>query len=248
MSPMKTSTLRPGLLVSLKTHVVGNVQYSKTMIEDEHLTKQGLLKARWETERLITDADELKRAKQAIGKASTLVRRICTKSVHGLLCPLQYRDDLMEAVLRAREIAELFNETAQNTAIEVNVLIGEIAADDVEAVRSINSELRGLLDDMQRGIRNMDVKVIREAAAKARQAGQMLSPEANSRVRTAIEAARNAAKDIVKAGDVAEIELDRTAIRRITEARSSFLDIDADEPKAVKRPKARGRSVDLNAE
>ena len=48
---MQTNTIRPGLLVSLKTTVRGNVSYQHTDIEPEHLTETGQQLAKWETER-----------------------------------------------------------------------------------------------------------------------------------------------------------------------------------------------------
>jgi uncharacterized membrane protein YkoI len=62
-------------------------------------------------------------------------------------------------------------------------------------------------------------------------------------VKIAIEAARKAAREIVKAGEVAEIEVDRQAMRKITEQRTAFLDLD--EAKEIAKPKARGRAIDL---
>ncbi len=44
---MQTSTLRPGLLVSLKTSVTGNVVYRRKDIEPDHRTKDGVQRARW---------------------------------------------------------------------------------------------------------------------------------------------------------------------------------------------------------
>lgn len=240
---LNSSTLRPGLLVALKTHLHGNVEYFKTIIESDHMVK-GVQKAKWETERTIVDPEELERAKQTRGRCSTLVRRVCAKSAFGLLCPSNRKEDLAAAIIEARKLCDAFNKSAQNTSIEVNVLTGEIAADDVEAVKAINSEVRDLLDDMQRGVKNLDVKAIRESASRARQLGSMLSPDAEGRVRAAIDAARAAATSIVKAGESAEIEVDRAALRRLKEARTSFLDVEA-KPIEVKRPKRKGRAIEM---
>jgi hypothetical protein len=45
---IKTSTLRPGYLVSLKTSVRGNVKYSKVNLESQ-TTEDGVAVAKWET-------------------------------------------------------------------------------------------------------------------------------------------------------------------------------------------------------
>ncbi len=240
---MEISTLRPGLLVSLKTSVWGNVSYQKRTIEAEHKTKDGAKKAKWETERTVSDPEEFEAARQARSKARQVIHAICSNSAFGLLCPEAASAELEEAIAEARKIATAFNQRAKLTRIGVYVITGRIAADDVEAVRAINSEVRELLDNMRQGLKNLDVKTVREAANKARGLGQMLSPDAAARINVAIEAARKTARKMVKAGEQAAAEVDRRTIRAITEARTAFLDLD--EAGEVAAPEAQGRALDL---
>lgn len=240
---IQTTTLRPGLLVSLKTHIQGNVRYEKRIIEQSHIADNGMEKARWETERTVCDPDELENAKKARGKASSLIRSVCANSAFGLLCPDNAEADLERMIAEARKIADEFNASARLSHIDVYVITGRIVPDDVEAVRAINSEVRDLLDDMQRGVKNLDPVIIREAANKARQLGSMLTADAEARVKIAIETARKAARQIVKAGESAEIEIDSQTIRKITEQRTAFLDLD--EAGEIARPAAQGRAVDF---
>lgn len=240
---MKTSTLRPGLLVSLKTSITGNVAYTKEIIDADHLIENGAKVAEWQTRRVIADPDEYENSRKARSKAAGLIRACCTQSAFGLLCPESAKDALDKATKRAREIAEEFNEGAALTQVYVYIIVGRIAPDDVEAVKAINSEVRELLEEMERGLRNFDVKLIRENASKAREIGAMLSPDSAARVQIAVEAARTAAKRIVQAGDTAAKELDTAAIRAITESRTAFLDLDG--ASDVKAPEAEQRAIDL---
>lgn len=240
---LATSTLRPGLLVSLKTSCRGNVHYDKVDLVAEHETTDGAALAKWETTRTIADPAEFAGAKKAQTKASNIIRSICTFSAFGLLCPEADADRLDEAIREARFVVDQFNRTAALTRVSVYVIAGKIAQDDVEAVRAINSEVRELMDSMAAGIGKLDVKAIRDAASKAKQLGGMLSPEAEARVRIAIDTARDAAKQIVKAGEAAAIEMDTRAIRKITEQRTAFLDMS--EQAKVARPKAQIRAIDL---
>jgi hypothetical protein len=235
------ATLRPGLLVSLKTSSRGNVSYDKIDLEDEHIGVQA--KAKWETTRTIADLVEYEAAKKAQSKASSIIRSVCTVSAFGLLCPEQDADRLDQAIKDAHNVVDQFNSTATLTRVNVYVIAGRIAQDDVEAVRAINSEVRDLMDSMAKGIERLDVKAVRDAASKARQLGGMLNPDAEARVRVAIDAARDAAKQIVKAGEAAAIEVDQRAIRKITEQRTAFLDL-RDEVQ-VSRPQAEARAIDL---
>lgn len=244
MSDLDTSTLRPGLLVSLKTTVSGNVSYVRRTIEADHTTKEGKRKASWETERVITDPKENERAKIARQTARTLIGRVCATSAFGLLCPDDKVDQLRDAIRDARKVADDFNAKAKLSRLGVYVITGRIARDDVEAVKAIKSEVRDLLDQMRQGVKDCDVKSIREAANKARNLGAMLSPQAAARVQDAIDKARSAARAIVKAGETAAQEVDQQTIKSLQRARTSFLDLD--DEKKVAAPKAEARAVDLD--
>lgn len=240
---IQTSTLRPGLLVSLKTSIRGNVSYQRRDLAHKR-TKEGDL-AKWETERVIADPDEHRRAGEARTQARIAVARPCANSAFGLLCPEDRAAELEAAIVEARKIAEDFNANAKLTRISVYVITGRIAQDDVEAVRAINSEVRDLLKDMESGLKNLDVKTVREAANKAMNVGKMLSDEANDKIQIAIDAARSAARRIVKAGDQVAMEIDTQTIKTIKRQRTAFLDLD--DANEVAAPKAKARAVDLEA-
>lgn len=241
---IQSTTIRPGFLVSLKTSVTGNVSYDKRIIETEHRTANGEARAMWETVRTITDPAEHERAEKARSAASSKIRAVCSRSAFGLLCPEVDAEALAQAIQAARDIADEFNASATLSSVSVYVIAGKIAADDVEAVKAINSEISELLADMAQGVRNMDAEAIRAAASKAKNVGAMLPAEASARVQVAIDAARSAARQIVKSGEQASAEIDQRAIRRITEARTAFLDLDA-EAADIQAPAATGRALDL---
>lgn len=240
-----SSTLRPGLLVSCKTSFRGNVTYNKRTIESAHTDSRGNERESWETERVVSDPKELAAGKKALQRAAYLVRVICAKSAFGLLCPENNEEKLEAAIAEGRAICEAFNAKARLSRVSIYVVTGRIAPDDVEAMRAINSEIRDLMDAMNRGVKALDADAIRAACNKARDVGRMLSPQAEARVKMAIETARAVARDIKKAGEEAAIEIDKAAMRRITEQRTAFLDLDEAQP--MQKPKARGRALDLDA-
>lgn len=242
MTTLQTSTLRPGLLVSLSTSLRGNVRYDKVDLEQEHI-EEGSARARWETTRTVADHAEFEAGKKARDKAAGLIRSVCALSAFGLLCPESDADALAQAIRDAQALIDEFNSTATLTRVKLFVITGRIAQDDVAAVRAINSEIRDLMDDMAQGIERIDAKAIREAATKARSVGGMLTPSAQASVQIAIDAARAAAKKIVAAGESAAIEVDRMAMRKITDQRTAFLDL-RDEVE-IARPVSEARTVDL---
>lgn len=243
---MQSTTLRPGLLVSLKSSIRGNVAYIKNTIEAEHRTDDGAERAKWETTRRIENPEEHERARKTQSKANSLIRGVCSHSAFGLLCPESKSDELAAAIAQAQALAAEFNDSATLSRVSIYVITGRVAPDDVEAIKAINSEIRDLMADMADGVKALDVKSIRDAANRAREMGAMLTPNAEARVRIAIDTAREAARKIVKAGETAAKEIDTGAIRKITEMRTTFLELD-DAPEA-KTPEAVGRAVDLMVE
>ena len=238
----KFETLRPGFLISLKTSVRGNVKYDKRDLMQE-TTVDGKAVVEWETKRTIADPAEFKAASEARGKARSLINSVCVSSAFGLLCPEKAQEELEKAMRDAHKVVDDFNATAQLTRVGVYVMVGKIAADDVEAVKAINSEVSDLLAQMETGLKNLDVKTIRDAASKAKSIGQMLSPDAAARITMAVEAARSSAKEMVKAGEQAAAEIDLRAIRTVTESRMAFLDMD--EAAEVAAPKQEARALDF---
>ena len=239
-----TMTLRPGLLVGLQTSIRGNVSYVKRDIETGHIIANGEHVAKWETERTISDPAEYARATKVRSDARGLIVKCCVNTAFGPICPEADAADLDAAIVKARKLCEEFNRTAEVTRVKFYIMTGRVASDDLEAVKAINGEVRDLLSDMKDGIQNLDVNVIREAAAKAKTIGAMLTPEAQARVEVAIKAARDMATKIKAAGETAAVEIDARTIRTLTEARTAFLDLDgADE---IAQPAAEGRALDLN--
>ena len=123
------------------------------------------------------------------------------------------------------------------------VIAGRVAANDVEAVKAINSEIRDLMAAMETGLANLDVKAVRAAASKAKAMGQMLSRSLGSRStrRGSGPAVRQADRESRRAGAQ---EIDRQTIKRIAEQRTAFLDLDEPEKEigSVAEP---GRAVDF---
>ena len=222
-------TIRPGYLVSMKSSIVGNVQTDREVIEARHTTEDGYEVEKALTTYTVIDPAEQAEAIKLRGKIRALVTSICTASAFGLLCPLSRNQELRDAIAQGREIAWEFNKRSQFTQIRVNVIYGQIAQDDFEAVQAISGELRDLMAEMEAGIKNLDIKRVRDAAQKANDTGQMLSVDAKLRVDEAVKAARKAARKISKAGEAAAVEISEEALKTLAGARTSFLDIDIDE-------------------
>jgi len=241
---MQIQTLRPGFLVQISTSIKGNVKYS---VEDLGRTQDGVsLDTEWKTHKRVDDVEEADRATKARSKARSIIGSVCASSAHVMLCLEAREPELRTAIKEAQAVVAEFNRDAALSQIVLSVWVGKVSPDDALAIRMINQEMRNLMEAMQNGMRNLDVKAIREAADTARSIGQALTPEMQERVADAIELARKTAREIKKAGEAGAIEVDRLAIAKIESARTAFLDIeDQGEIGAVEHA---GRAVDLEPE
>lgn len=230
---MKTSTIRPGLLVSLKTSITGGVNYQRIDL-DAQKEIEGATVTRWETTKVVEDPGEFDRAVKVRGKCRSLITAVCTASDFGLLCPTLRESDLASAIEEAKKLAAAHNAGAVRSFVSVYAITGRVASDDAEAARAIGSEVRGLLEEMRNGVAKADVETIRAAANRARSLGMMLTDDAQAKVGSAIAQARAAAREIVKrvrgeseeaAKVIMEIKVDE-----IEKARMSFLDLDGEKP------------------
>jgi len=242
---MLYTTLRPGLMVSVRTSIKGNVSYHVTDL-GKRATVEGEI-AEHQTERLTRNVEEQERAVKARGAARSMIQTVCAHSDFGLLCPLDKESKLDEAIVAALAIVRDFNDSSEITKITFNVLRGKVEQDDVRAVRAINQEMRDLVDNMADGVQRLDVEAIRNAANKAKSVGQMLSPEAQSKIKDAIDTVRKTARAIVKAGEGAAVEVDQLALQRLQQSRTAFLDFDVPEVE-VQAPAETGRAVDFEAD
>jgi hypothetical protein len=242
---MQVSTLRPGLLIALKTQISGNVRYKSTEIEAEHRDDYGALVASWETEKTVENPEEHARAVKARSKCRSLITGVCSNTTFGLLCPEAKQNELGDAIGAAQDLAREFNNSASLTRITVGVIVGRVAADDVQAVKAINGEVAELLDRMERGVQALDVEAIRDNANRLREVGSMLTEGASERVTEALKVARSFARRVVKAAETGAAEIDKSVLVTLRSARTAFLDLSDDDAEPISAPLATGRAIDL---
>jgi len=243
----KIRTIRPGLLVGLKTRIAGGVRYVRTEIDDRTDGVREVVE--WKTTKTVDDAEQHKAATRVRLDARREIARVCSATSFGLLCPRSEEEALDAAIARAQRMVILHNQEATTSRIELYVLKGRVAEDDEQAARAVASEIRDLIDDMDAAIKKADPAAIRDAATQARQMMAVLSEEKQEIAGKAIEAARKAARDIVrrvekKGEDIAAVlvEIDGSAIQA---ARLAFLDMgDQQVPEVQPAAEAAPRVID----
>lgn len=258
---VKASTIKPGLLVGLKSTVVGGVSYQRVDLDASELacpdcdgstaaggfacktcggagkvsSRDGTEISRWETKRVIEDKAEHERAVKCRSAALATIRRCCSATPFGLLCPESKEGALDAAIAKAQELVAAHNAGATHTRVGVYVLKGRVASDDAAAARAITQEIAELVQQMDAGIKAFDPKAIRDAANRAREMSSMLSEDKAAKIDAAIEQARKAARMITKNIEVEaekrEVVLLDIQRGQIESARIAFLDLSAaDEP------------------
>lgn len=248
------SVIRPGLLVSVKSTVVGGVSYQRIDLDTDKPAEEGQDVSRWETRRVIEDKAEHERATKVRSKALAEIRKVCSATSFGLLCPVDQEGALDAAIVAARRMVDEHNDTAAHTRVGIYALKGRVASDDAEAARAITQEIAVLVTSMDAGIKAFDPKAIRDAANRARELSGMLSEDKSKKVEAAIEQARKAARMIVKRieteGEDRAIVMADIQRGQIESARIAFLDM-SDEPvsDAAPTPAVNGqRFADLEIE
>jgi len=258
---MTIRTLRPGILVVLKTGVEGGVSYEKEVLQSETLMADGAKEAEWKTKKRVDDAEEHDRAEKRRAEVRSLIEGACAKSDFGLLCPSEREQELGLRIAKAQILVDEFNKSARASQVVFRILRGRVEQDDALATKALAGEVAGLMRRMEEGIAKLDVKAIRRAASEARSVSQMLSNEAQATVVAAIVQARDAAREIAsrveKAGELAATVLQDVRTEQIKSVRLSMLDVErgtevtlkpvaraldvpaSDAPDAPKRPSLR---------
>jgi hypothetical protein len=225
----KASTIKPGLLVSIKSTVVGGVRYQRVDLDADKAIDDDADVSRWETTRVIEDKAEYEKATKCRSMALSLIRKVCSTTSFGLLCPNDQEGALDVAIAASRQLVENHNTDAVHTRVGVYVLKGRVASDDAEAARAITQEIAELTVKMDAGIKAFDPKAIRDAANRARELSSMLSEEAQEKIGGAIEQARKAARTIVKRieteGEDRSLVMMDIQRGQIESARIAFLDM-----------------------
>lgn len=236
---MTTTTIRPGILVALRSSVDGGVVYRRTDLapEGEAQMAEGAAVARWETTKIVDDPAEHEKATKVRASALTEIGRVCVRTSFGLVATQANEGLLDEAHRKARAMIDEFNASARCTRVSLFMLKGRVASTDEEAARAIGAEVASLIGEMSKGIDRLDPEAIRSAARKALQIGAVLDEAQALTVDTAVQAARKAARAIVKRvqkeGEDAAVVLASIQRGDIERARISFLDVEEREQTAA---------------
>lgn len=139
-------SIRPGILVGLRTSVKGGVEYTrldKGIVEED----DGAVVEKWDTEKKTLDPEEHRLASAARNRARYLIKSTCAQTPFGLIA--QDEERLEESVRAAKQHIREFNQQAQHSIVQIHVIRARFAADDAEAAESIRAALQDLLERLE---------------------------------------------------------------------------------------------------
>lgn len=247
-----TITLKPGLLVSIRTRNEGGVKYARLDLAKEETASAATVE-KWETTKTVFDKEEHEKASKLASKLGNRIRSVCAFSEFGYLCRADREKELDEAIVSAREEASTFNETSKTCRVSVFALKGRIAESDAEAARAVGTDLLDLIREMEKGVEGMSVKDIRDAASKAKKLITMVDDTTAKMVEAAVEQAREIATELRKNLDKGERganearEVVKNAnMSAITKAREALDVVDLDQPEERPVAAVAAEAVDLD--
>jgi hypothetical protein len=116
---LSTTTLKPGLLVSLKTTISGNRSSHKSVLEPKTIGDDGAERESIKTDTTTLDPAEQETAEQTRRRCRSLIEAVCSSSSFGLLCPENRIPALEQAIDDAQTLANKFNTAAALTRINI---------------------------------------------------------------------------------------------------------------------------------
>lgn len=251
---MRTSILRPGFLVNVKSKVETGVRYQRREISQDQASASDSVVTKYEVTKIEPDPAETKRAQQARGKACSEILKVCVQSRYVDICPTERKAELDAAEARALQIVAAHNASAVTTRIFFYPSAWLMADPSEATIRKISQEMVDLLNDMATGIDRADPVLIGEAATRASEMVGMLAEEQVKTVVDAVEQARKAKRDITrrvgkKGEEIAAVlrDVQRGAIEK---ARFAFMDVDdvPNAPASEPPPVDVARFADLECE
>lgn len=220
----KTFTLRPGIMLGLKTSVRGGVTYKRVDLDSDDGSEK------WETTKRVQDPTTLKAASKLRARCRQRIEQVCAKTSFALLCANENETKLDAVLDDVRAKVRDWNAANPVTRVNVWCVKARIAESDAQAARGIASDLTDLLDAMNKSISDLDPDAIRASARQARAMLSILSEQKQALANQAIEAARDAAsaiaKRVIKKGEDAATVLQSLDTQAISAARVAFLDIE----------------------
>jgi hypothetical protein len=242
---MALASIKPGVLVLFSVHVhdSGITRDTDDLSADNASTfvPEGATVRVTKTTTVHRDPAEHDRAIKLRGKIEGMIRRHLTINPFLKHCSFDGFDLLLSDLATCQALADEHNASPETRYTRVVIyfvpaVIGAADAEDqakalevqTRAARQMAEECKRILDDMSRGIDNLDPTAIREARERAQSFSPVLSAEQSTALDSAIETATKAANLIGKLqrkGEEAADILASVSREAIGRARIAFLDL-----------------------
>jgi hypothetical protein len=200
--PTTIEQLKPAMILVHRCARRGGLSYRRKndkTIEDSKSNPEHREKITWESERIIADKEEYDAAVSLRSKCLYAVRKLGRPTAVGILISADRINEIDEELAKWKTETDEFNGKAKHCEVENFIMKFYISGDNTEVLKMMLRDLGELLNDLTVAMSKADPKSIREVIVKLKNFDELLPDVTAKVVGTAIEGARELARNISKA-------------------------------------------------
>ncbi len=153
-----------------------------------------------QTLRIFENKPEAMAAKAIYEQARARLRKLCSKTVLGLVCPASREAELQEAITEIERLIAEANREFQVCRVEYTVIPIHLEHDNLKAQEALRQEVRRYADRLIEAARSVDPDAIRSVLRAGKGVEVLVEDEGlRSEIEVMNQAAREAARTITKA-------------------------------------------------
>jgi len=197
--------LRPCLLVAVNVSRSGGQHYTREDEEKLDATKDGEVRTKWTTKKIIDNEEEFNEAASLQSRCKRDATKLGRHTPVGIVVAADKRDQVQQYRDEWRDIFRAFNNAVETVRVDFSCMVFRITGDNVQELEAVLDELRDGLEELERAYQSADPGTIRDIVKRMNGFADIL-PE---RVATKMELAVKAAKKRANAISKAETRMDR---------------------------------------
>jgi len=187
--------IKPCLLVLPKAQVKGWVKYTRGDVEVKPYLEGGE-HSQWPVEKTVSDKDEFKAARAMARRAKKAIERLGIKTEIGVFVPYDLRDQVRAIEEAASEEMAKFSEDAEFGFVRLRIGVFEVQGENQTMLDVAMDQVRENLALLKESIKKADYQGIRKTIKKMKGFEEILPEEQSNKIGTAIEMAKEQAKQI----------------------------------------------------
>ena len=194
------------------------LHYEREVISEKTIGERE--EALLQTLRVFENKPEALRAKGVYEQARARLRKLCSRTVLGLVCPVTREGELKEAIAEIEDLVEKANREFRVCRVEYSVIPIHLEHDNDKAQDALRKEVRRYADRLIEAARSVDPEAIRSVLRAGKGVEVLVDDDGlRGEIEAMNQAAREAARVITKT--IKEHDGDETSARASRAARSA---------------------------